>query len=330
MSHANPLQDGVIFPVFNLHYGLDPEAALEELRGQARRAVELGFDGVGLSEHHAGFQGYAPVPLTIGAALLGELPRGFFAAVPVILPLRSVAGVVEEVAWLDALFPGRVVAGFAAGYQEDDFTAFGVPFAERFPRFRRMFAEVAAALRGKSEMETLRRDPAVARASGGIGLIMSTSGVRNVELAGRLGAAVTPTQLSVEDYRALFAAYRAAGGPGPRILQRWVFLGDPPLAAIEALNGGYEAMPGDHSWRTAASRIVPLADHSPERMAARLLDWLAAGDGSGLIVRFQIGPLQPEVVREQIERFGAEVLPLLRTGFAQLLAERAATETAGR
>jgi len=201
-----------------------------------------------------------PVPLTIGASLLRERPAGFFAAVPMILPLRSVAGVVEEAAWLDALFPGRVVVGLAAGYQEDDFKAFGVPFEERFPRFRQMFAAVAAGLGGDSEIESLRRDPAVIRAAGRVGLVMSTRGTRNAQLAGRAQAAITPTQLAVEEYRELFGVYRSAGGPGPCIVQRWVFLGDPPEDAIEALNRGYETVRGDQSWRAAASRIVPLDD----------------------------------------------------------------------
>jgi len=63
-------------------------------------------------------------------------------------------------------------------------------------------------------------------------------------------------------------------------------------------------------------------------MAERLLEWLRATTVTGLIVRFQIGPLPPEIVREQIERFGSEVVPLLRAGFPELLAGRARAEAA--
>src|SRR5262249_44555063 len=143
-------------------------------------------------------------------------------------------------------------------------------------RFRRMFEEVAAALRGEGDIESLRRDPAVTQARGRVGLVMNTSGFRHAQLAGRLGAGIVPVQMSEEGYRELFRTYRAAGGPGPCIAQRWVFLGDPPLGAIDALNDTNESPTGDHSWRTAASRIVPLDDHSPERMAERLIDWVRA------------------------------------------------------
>jgi alkanesulfonate monooxygenase SsuD/methylene tetrahydromethanopterin reductase-like flavin-dependent oxidoreductase (luciferase family) len=324
---AGPLQHGSIFTVFNLHQGLDPEAAIEELRAQARQAIKVGFDGVGLSEHHAGFPGYLPNPLQFAGLLLAELPRGFAAALPVIAPLRSIAGLVEEAAWLDARFPGRVVIGLAAGYQEEDFKAFGVAFDERFPLFRDFFKQFGEALSGRSHIESLRRDPALAASVGRIGLAMNTRGLRNVRLAARFNASVSPTQLSVEDYQELFREYKAAGGTGARAVQRWVFLGDPPQDAIETLNRRYADAPGDHTWSNTASLIVPLADHDPKRMASRLLEWLKASDGSALAVRFHLGPMGAEIVREQIARFGAEVVPLLRDGMSELAeAEKRAQE----
>jgi alkanesulfonate monooxygenase SsuD/methylene tetrahydromethanopterin reductase-like flavin-dependent oxidoreductase (luciferase family) len=316
----NPLTHGSIFVVFNLHQELDPTTAFGELRRQAVRAVELGFDGIALSEHHAGFPGYLPNPLQAAGLLLTHLPRGWVGAIPMVLPLRLTGAVVEEAAWLDAAYPGRVVVGFAAGYVEADFTAFGVPFESRFPLFRKMFEEVAKGLSGESGVEMLRRDPAVAAAAGRVGLAMSTSGVQNARLAARLGAAVVPTQLSEEGYRELFGEYRAAGGTGARVVQKWVYLGDPPTSSMEALNQGYRDAPGDHSWWTSSSRIVPMDDHDPARMADRILAWVKASQASALAIRFQIGPLPAGEVRAQIERFGAEVLPTLRKGMREVAA----------
>jgi alkanesulfonate monooxygenase SsuD/methylene tetrahydromethanopterin reductase-like flavin-dependent oxidoreductase (luciferase family) len=316
----NPLTHGCIFVVFNLHHELDPAAAFAELRRQAVRVIELGFDGVALSEHHAGFPGYLPNPLQAAGLLLSALPHGWVGAIPIILPLRSPVAIVEEAAWLDAAYPGRVVVGFAAGYVEADFTAFGVPFDTRFPLFRKMFAEVAAGLHGESGVEMLRRDPAVAAAVGRIGFAMSTSGKQNARLAARLGAAIVPTQLTEAGYRELFSEYKAAGGAGARVVQKWVHLGDPPTSSMEALNQGYRDAPGDHSWWTSASRIVPMDDRDPARMADRILAWVRASDASALAIRFQIGPLPAEAVRGQIERFGAEVLPALRQGLREIAA----------
>src|SRR5258706_283756 len=164
LQGAGPLKHGDIFVVFNLHHELDAVAAFAELRRQATRVIELGFDGVALSEHHGGFPGYLPNPLQAAGLLLAGMPRGWVGGIPIILPLRSPVAIVEEAAWLDAAYPGRVVVGFAAGYVEADFTAFGVPFATRFPQFRKMFSDVADGLHGVSGVEMLRQDPAVAAA----------------------------------------------------------------------------------------------------------------------------------------------------------------------
>jgi alkanesulfonate monooxygenase SsuD/methylene tetrahydromethanopterin reductase-like flavin-dependent oxidoreductase (luciferase family) len=311
-SIVPPLAPGSIFTVLNTQHELGPVESLVELRRQARRAIELGFDGVALSEHHAGFAGYLPNPLQIAGFLLGDMPRGWAGALPLVLPLRSLAGLVEEIGWLHAAYPGRVVVGCAAGYTLADFEAFGVPFEERFGRFRAMFAQLAAALAGEAEASVLRQDPAVRAAAGRVPLVICSRGPQLVRLAGRLGAGVLPTQLSEQGYRDLFAEYAAGGGAGPRIVQRWVFLGDPPVAEIEKLNRGYQDVPGDHKWWDSNSAIVPLSDHDPVHLADQLAAWMRASGGTVLSIRFHFGSLRGEIVSEQLERFGREVLPLLR------------------
>jgi hypothetical protein len=61
-------------------------------------------------------------------------------------------------------------------------------------------------------------------------------------------------------------------------------------------------------------------DRDPARMADRILAWVRASDASALAIRFQIGPLPAEDVRGQIERFGSEVLPILRNGMREVAA----------
>ena len=309
-----PFAPGSIFTVLNLHHELGPVDAVARLRRQARRAIELGFDGVALSEHHAGFAGYLPQPLQMAGLLLAELAHGWAAPLPLVLPLRPVAGVVEEAAWLEATYPGRVGIGCAAGYAQGDFDAYEVPFEGRCPRFRRMFEELAAGLRGEPAAPMLASDPAVARLDGGVPLVMCSRGAAAARLAGRLGAGIAPTQLSEDGYRELFEEYASAGGRGPRIVQRWVHLGEAPQAEIDALNRGYEEAPGDHRWQDSSSAIVPFSDRDPARLAERLLHWIGAATGNVLCIRFHIGALRAEVVDEQIELFGAGVMPLLRPG----------------
>jgi alkanesulfonate monooxygenase SsuD/methylene tetrahydromethanopterin reductase-like flavin-dependent oxidoreductase (luciferase family) len=312
-----PLAPGTIFTVLNTQHELGPLEALSEVRRQARQAIELGFDGVALSEHHAGFAGYLPQPLQMAGLLLSEMPHGWAGALPLVLPLRSLPGLVEEIAWLHAAHPGRLVIGCAAGYTLNDFAAYGVPFEGRFHRFRELFEQLASALSGDPAAEMLRLDPAVQAMAGRVPLVMCSRGLQAARLAARVGAGVAPTQLSEAGYQELFQEYRHAGGAGPRIVQRWVFLGDPPEAEIEALNRGYQQAPGDHRWQDASSAIIPLADHDPARLAARLLTWMEAVAGTALGIRFHLGALRAEVVNEQLERFGHQVLPLLRERLAR-------------
>jgi alkanesulfonate monooxygenase SsuD/methylene tetrahydromethanopterin reductase-like flavin-dependent oxidoreductase (luciferase family) len=313
-----PFAAGSIFTVLNLQHELGPIEAVAKVRRQARRAIELGFDGVALSEHHAGFAGYLPQPLQMAGLLLAELPHGWAAPLPLVLPIRTFAGLVEEVAWLQAAYPGRVAIGCAAGYAKGDFDAYGLQFEDRFARFRELFEQFALALNGQAPSEMLSQDPAVRLLNGNVPLVMCSKGPKAVRLAARLGAGIAPVQLSDAGYRELFADYVAAGGQGPRIIQRWVVLGHPPQAEIDALNRVYLQAPGDHRWQDASSAIVPFSDADPERMAERLLGWLEASHGTVLCVRFHIGAVRAEVIDDQLERFGATVMPLLRKRLAAM------------
>ena len=103
-------------------------------------------------------------------------------------------------------------------------------------------------------------------------------------------------QLSEQGYRDLFAEYTAGGGAGPRIVQRWVFLGDPPQAEIDQLNRGYQDVPGDHKWWDSNSAIIPVSGHDPVRMADQLAAWMEASGGTVLSIRFHFGSLRGEIV----------------------------------
>ena len=103
---------------------------VEVLRRQARRASEIGYDGVMVSEHHADFPGYLPNPVQLAGLLLDAMPTGWVAPCPMLLPLKPYALIAEDLAWLAAAYPGRVGAGFAAGALSVDFELAEVPFDE--------------------------------------------------------------------------------------------------------------------------------------------------------------------------------------------------------
>src|ERR1700722_19253107 len=120
MSALAPLAPGSVALGLHLAKG-DPARAVESLRRQAIAAERAGFDGVALSEHHGGFPTYAPVPALLIGVLLAATETVWGAPCPTVLPLRNSSLVVEELAWLNAAYPGRVGAAFVPGYQARDF-----------------------------------------------------------------------------------------------------------------------------------------------------------------------------------------------------------------
>ncbi|MDQ1533478.1 MAG: hypothetical protein QOF28_1239, partial [Actinomycetota bacterium] len=131
------------------HDGSDAVAIIDELRAQAALAVQSGFDGVMTSEHHAGFAGYLPNPLQLAGFLLDAMPGGWAAPCPLLLPLRAVALVAEEIAWLAARFPGRVGLGVAAGALPIDFDVMNLTMDDLANRFARDLDELARLIGGR-------------------------------------------------------------------------------------------------------------------------------------------------------------------------------------
>jgi alkanesulfonate monooxygenase SsuD/methylene tetrahydromethanopterin reductase-like flavin-dependent oxidoreductase (luciferase family) len=93
---------------------------------ELEHAARVGFDGVGVNEHHANAYGLMPSPNIIAAALARTCPEA-----AIVLMGDSVAlynpplRVAEELAMLDCITGGRVVAGFPVGSPMDTIFAYG-------------------------------------------------------------------------------------------------------------------------------------------------------------------------------------------------------------
>src|SRR5579862_4428186 len=140
---------------------LPPAGVVEDVRAQARAAEEAGFDGCMTSEHHGGFPNYLPNPLLAATWLLEATAALWAAPCPIVLPLRPVSQLAEDLAWSHHRFPGRVGVGVCAGALPVDFELAGVPFDEMFPRYRAGVVELAAALTGRPD-GPLAGEPAIA------------------------------------------------------------------------------------------------------------------------------------------------------------------------
>jgi len=296
---------------------LGAEQIVDELRRQAALADAAGFDGVLTSEHHGGFPGYLPSPLQAAGFLLEAMPRAWAAPAPILLPLRHWSHVAEELAWLAARFPGRVGAGFAPGGLARDFELVGIPYAERFARYREALPQVVAALRGGTPAPLAGDRALAACADRPLALVVAAQTPAAVLRAARLGTGVLFDSLqTAERVRELGLAYRAAGGRGARIAIRQVWLGEPPAAELEGqlrFYRGYAEPEAQRHWGPGRG-LVAASDGA--ELAERLAGFAALAGCDALNLRVHAGGLAPARVREQIERLGAEALPALRRRLA--------------
>ncbi len=126
----------------------------------AIRAEELGFDSVWLSDHFLySFARYgagdAPIaalePLTTMAGLAARTERVRLGVIVLCARFRHPALVAKAAATIDQISGGRVEIGLGAGWLEQEFDAFGYPFApigERFDALQDAVAIVGGSFAG--------------------------------------------------------------------------------------------------------------------------------------------------------------------------------------
>jgi probable F420-dependent oxidoreductase len=139
--------------LFAINYGTcaDPEVAVRV----ARHAEAAGFESVWTGEHVVlpdpappGFTMPPTLPfldsvvaLTLVAAHTSTIK---VASGIIVLPLRNPVILAKELASVDVVSGGRLIAGFAAGYVPAEFAAAGVPMTGRGPRMEDYIRAVRA------------------------------------------------------------------------------------------------------------------------------------------------------------------------------------------
>ena len=92
---------------------------LDEVRELTCLAEDVGFDALGLTEHHFHSEGFeiSTAPLLLLADLAARTQRIKFLTLGLVAPTWDPIRLAEETAVLDQLSKGRFLAGFARGYQ---------------------------------------------------------------------------------------------------------------------------------------------------------------------------------------------------------------------
>jgi len=289
---------------------------LEALGIQAAAASDAGFDGVTISEHHGSFDGYFPNPLQLSAWLLSRNPLLWVAPFPLLLPLRPAGLVAEEIAWLDALYPGRVGVGVAAGSLAQDFEIAGSTLGPDLGRrFSDGLALLAAALRGEAT-GPLAGDPALQRcAHAKVPLLSAAMSHTAARRAAANGVGVlTDSVSSVRRLREVTDTYLAAGGTGPRVTTRWVWVGTPPEGVVARQMDVYRSYSKQSHQADFAGDDAAAIYGSDQTVAERLCRLITETAATGLNLRVHVGGISRDAAIEQIAAL-AEVLPLVRTNW---------------
>ncbi len=94
----------------------------------------LGFDGVGLNEHHTTPHGLQVSPNMMAAAACRQMKKLQFLMLGNLIPLHNPLRIAEEIAMVDCMSEGRILAGFARGVPRE-YRVYGTPMAESRARF---------------------------------------------------------------------------------------------------------------------------------------------------------------------------------------------------
>jgi len=113
----------------------DANQLLRDTLDEALAAERLGFNSVWLPEHHFGGFGVLPTPATFLAYVAAKTERVKLSAATVLLPCNQPLRAAEEFAMLDLLSNGRAIFSAGRGYDEREYKAFEIPFAESRTRF---------------------------------------------------------------------------------------------------------------------------------------------------------------------------------------------------
>jgi alkanesulfonate monooxygenase SsuD/methylene tetrahydromethanopterin reductase-like flavin-dependent oxidoreductase (luciferase family) len=100
----------------------EADRSMKTALDQFQLADEVGYDWVGLTEHHFGPFSLTPNPTVFAGAMTQVVKRAKIALLGSLIPMLNPVRVAEEVAMLDTMSNGRIVAGMLRGTPNENVT----------------------------------------------------------------------------------------------------------------------------------------------------------------------------------------------------------------
>jgi hypothetical protein len=99
---------------------------------QVAWADDLGFDVVGLGEHHCSADGYNPSPLPLACAMAARTRKIKLRTSVLLAPLYDPVKLAEDAAVTQVISNGRLLLGIGAGYRPSEFESFNRRLDDRW------------------------------------------------------------------------------------------------------------------------------------------------------------------------------------------------------
>jgi alkanesulfonate monooxygenase SsuD/methylene tetrahydromethanopterin reductase-like flavin-dependent oxidoreductase (luciferase family) len=127
------------YPLPRKHFDAEVAAKTFEEHIEIWREMDrLGYDGVGLNEHHTTPHGLMNSPSMMAAVGAQHTKSLKFLMLGSLLPLHNPLTVAEEIAMADCMSKGRVLSGFARGIPRE-YGAYNIPIAESRARYEEAY-----------------------------------------------------------------------------------------------------------------------------------------------------------------------------------------------
>lgn len=353
---AGASASAVEFGLFNLmSYRSHPRGVagiLDDTRSLVRLAEEVGIEVAWFAEHHFTNYSISVSPLLMMAHMASATTRIRLGSAVIVLPLYQPMRVAQEIALVDQLSGGRVVLGVGSGYQPFEFARYGVDVEARGDVFLKYWDVLEEALTTGMVTQAARAlglpptpmllqpvqkplpplfitstHPAVLKRFAPLGATpFVTAGWRGsaalIDLAGQMrrnwsqaGLDPRPMPIGLQQYVhitdsrdeamiaadcARFVGRMATGLRSPDITSTGAMIDAPPLANEPPLD-------------TFRSNLLI---GPPDEVAERMIGEIRATGCTHYSTFFQFGDMPFAMARRSLERFGAEVLPIVRRAIA--------------
>ena len=123
------------FALFNLmtmrDRSVSPKQVFDDTVAMVRLADDIGFDTAWFAEHHFSNYSICASPMMMAAHCAGMTKQIRLGAAVLVLPLYNPVRMVQEIGMLDVQSGGRAVIGIGCGYQGYEFKRFDHPLEER-------------------------------------------------------------------------------------------------------------------------------------------------------------------------------------------------------